>query len=556
MISQPKKNCQQKNESSLLLSPEENRLVFTLLGKGCRSLATAVVQVYLSDPPEHCQWLKHCCGIACLVKDNSRRSYFIRVYDMDNCQAGLNFADEKEAYLFQKVVNENIRSRVQNQSEMKQTENSCEVKSTQQTIMRGPPKNFNDLNKYPLKQKKKKKKNGSKQKLSKDEIGMPTNFRHVKYFGFDPNTGFHLGHNVDEQLKEFFSMAGVSEKQLQDNNTHTYICNFILEHGVIDAIQGNEEPKPLSNAPAPDVRKDSSGTLSPLPPPPLSSSSVPLPLPPPPLSSSSVPLPLPPPPLSSSGVPPPPHPPPLSSSGVPPPPHPPPLSSSGVPPPPSPPLSSFSVPPPPPPPPLSSSSVPPPLSSFSVPSPPPPPPLSSSSVPPPPPPPLSSFSVPPPPPPPPLSSSSVPLPPLPSPLSSSSVPLPSPPPLSSFSVPPLPPFSSSASPTPLPLLFSPNPSDEPKRGKRLQHIKMLSESEGSVSSSDPRGALLYQIRQGVKLRSVSEKPKSITPRSLPLEDLAGALARALQERSRVIQLTDGSDGHSDEDEENNDEWDC
>ncbi|XP_022238301.1 neural Wiskott-Aldrich syndrome protein-like isoform X2 [Limulus polyphemus] len=370
MISQPKENCQHKNEPSLLLSPDENRLLFTLLGKSCRSLATAVVQVFLSEPPQHCQWLKHCCGVACFVKDSTRRSYFIRVYDMDkkkgawqqelylefaykapqpyfhtfeadNCQAGLNFADQKEAHLFQKAVNDKIQSRLQNTIEKKQTEKSYEVKSTQLKITPMAPKNYNDLNMYPVKPKKKKKKNGSK-KISKAEIGMPTNFTHIKYFGFDPNTGFHLCHNVDGHLKEFFSMAGISEKQLQDNSTYTYICNFIAEHGVVDAVQANSQPKRFSNAPTPDVRRDPLGTSSlprapPLPPCPsysfLAPSSIPPPPPPPP-----------PPPLSN--IPPPPPLPPSSSdllstpSALPP--------SSGV----SslPPLPLSSVPPPPPPP--------------------------------------------------------------------------------------------------------------------------------------------------------------------------------------------------------------
>lgn len=39
-----------------------------------------MVQVYGSD--RACGWVKRCCGVACLVKDNPQRSYFIRVLDM------------------------------------------------------------------------------------------------------------------------------------------------------------------------------------------------------------------------------------------------------------------------------------------------------------------------------------------------------------------------------------------------------------------------------------------------------------------------------------------
>lgn len=45
-----------------------------------QSLSSAVVQVYGSD--RTCSWVKRCCGVACLIKDNPQRSYFIRVLDM------------------------------------------------------------------------------------------------------------------------------------------------------------------------------------------------------------------------------------------------------------------------------------------------------------------------------------------------------------------------------------------------------------------------------------------------------------------------------------------
>ncbi|KAI4879055.1 hypothetical protein NFI96_001607 [Prochilodus magdalenae] len=46
---------------------------------GWGALCSAVVQVYAGDRNS---WTKRCCGVACLVKDNSQRSYFIRVYDI------------------------------------------------------------------------------------------------------------------------------------------------------------------------------------------------------------------------------------------------------------------------------------------------------------------------------------------------------------------------------------------------------------------------------------------------------------------------------------------
>ena len=72
------------SKHSVLLSQEENQAVASLVGPRCVSLATTVAQVYRSEGPSHnYRWNKRTCGVICFVKDNLRRSYFIRVYDMD-----------------------------------------------------------------------------------------------------------------------------------------------------------------------------------------------------------------------------------------------------------------------------------------------------------------------------------------------------------------------------------------------------------------------------------------------------------------------------------------
>lgn len=45
-----------------------------------QTMSSAVVQVFMAD--RHSSWNKRCCGVACLVKDNPQRSYFIRVFDI------------------------------------------------------------------------------------------------------------------------------------------------------------------------------------------------------------------------------------------------------------------------------------------------------------------------------------------------------------------------------------------------------------------------------------------------------------------------------------------
>lgn len=45
-------------------------------------MSTAVIQLFTTEAPTHSTWVKRLSGIACFIKDSSKRSYFIRVYCM------------------------------------------------------------------------------------------------------------------------------------------------------------------------------------------------------------------------------------------------------------------------------------------------------------------------------------------------------------------------------------------------------------------------------------------------------------------------------------------
>ncbi|XP_028665240.1 actin nucleation-promoting factor WASL-like [Erpetoichthys calabaricus] len=76
----PSQTRRVNNIGSLLLTPQENECLYSYLGRKCITLSSAIVQVYAAE--RHSIWSKKCCGVACLVKDNPQRSYFIRVYDI------------------------------------------------------------------------------------------------------------------------------------------------------------------------------------------------------------------------------------------------------------------------------------------------------------------------------------------------------------------------------------------------------------------------------------------------------------------------------------------
>ena len=86
-----------------------------------------------------------------------------------------------------------------------------------------------------------------------------------------------------------------------------------------------------------------------------------------------------------------------------------------------------------------------------------------------------------------------------------------------------------------------------------QQLKPVTETERIRSpsfSGDPKSDLLEQIRAGKELKHV-EKSESPVVKELTPDGIAGALARALQDRSRVIH----SDSESDQDQREDDEWD-
>ncbi|XP_056604955.1 WASP like actin nucleation promoting factor b isoform X1 [Triplophysa dalaica] len=490
------------NVGSILLTPHENEALFHHMGKKCTSLCSAVVQVYVADRNS---WMKKCCGVASLVKDNLQKSYFIRVFDMkdgkilfdqefyinftinssksyfltfagDTCQIGLNFASEEEAKRFKAVANDLLGRRLRKTEKRREPSNgpsgpsgpsglvlpmaTVDIKNPEINTRYHSNSQMNNINLHSNFKKKDKGKN-KKKKISKAEIGTPSNFRHVGHVGWDPNTGFDLN-NLDPDLKKLFDMCGISEDQLKDKETSKVIYDFIEGKGGVEAVKD-------------ELRRQA---------------------PPPP-----------------KGGPPPP--PPIHSSGPPPPP---PSRGRGAPPPPPPSRAPNTAPPPPPP------------SRPGMGARPPPPSRGPGSAPPPPPPPQpASFSPPAPPPPPPMGG-------------------PPPPP------PGLPP--------PAPLLLPGVDSGEPPGGKSalldqiregaaLKRVEQNNKSESGVG----RNALLDQIRLGIQLKNVTDNTDSATSTSDPSGDIVGALMQVMEKRSRAIHSSDEDEDEDDlEDFEDEDEW--
>jgi Wiskott-Aldrich syndrome protein len=72
-----------QNSGSAALTFEENKLLFSILGNDCISLAAAVCQLYRAD---NGRWNKIVTGVVCLIKDYNRRAYVIRMFDLEALQ--------------------------------------------------------------------------------------------------------------------------------------------------------------------------------------------------------------------------------------------------------------------------------------------------------------------------------------------------------------------------------------------------------------------------------------------------------------------------------------
>ncbi|XP_061618811.1 actin nucleation-promoting factor WASL-like isoform X2 [Phyllopteryx taeniolatus] len=258
------------NVGSMLLTPQENDYLFNHLGRKCITLSSGVVQVFTAD--RNATWTKRCCGVACLIKDNPQRSYFIRVFDVkdskmlfeqelynnfnmnpsrpyfitfagDSSQVGLNFASEEEAKRFRGHLAELLGKRQRKTEKRREPPNgptlpmaTVDIENPEISTGHRFHSNSQVNNIIHSTFKREKKGKGKKKRLTKADIGTQSNFQHIGHVGWDPNTGFDLN-NLDPELKHLFDMCGISEAQLKDKETSKVIYDFIEKKGGVEAVK-------------------------------------------------------------------------------------------------------------------------------------------------------------------------------------------------------------------------------------------------------------------------------------------------------------------------------
>ncbi|XP_065184485.1 actin nucleation-promoting factor WAS-like isoform X2 [Sycon ciliatum] len=355
---------QQPNAVSNLISREENDIAHRILGIRRTTLAITVAQLYQGAGGS---WSPHPkVGVICFVKDNEKRSYYIRMVDVvnrqqvfeqelysqivykqtrsyfhqfpgDRCQIGLNFADEGEAGYFYDQVNKKISERATRKAKgrhqsvkgrsgppggppppvaaaapppaVPQSHSAPSASMAPSTTITSTASLSTTGKSKKDKNAKKGGKDKGKKRLTKLDISGPSNFQHLSHIGWDPVQGFD-SNNIAPEWQQLFDQVGVTQDQLKDKETAQFIYDYVEKSGGIQKWAEDHQPRgPPPAAPAPPGRAGPPG-----PPPPNRNNAPP---PPPASTSRGAPPPAPP---GSRGAPPPPN------RGGPPPPPPAPMS--------------------------------------------------------------------------------------------------------------------------------------------------------------------------------------------------------------------------------------
>ncbi|PJF17780.1 PAK-box/P21-Rho-binding domain-containing protein [Paramicrosporidium saccamoebae] len=138
----------------------------------------------------------------------------------DGRQIGLLFADEKEAADFAQVVYQ--KSEILQLSSRRSGDNSPSREGSIKSVTDKESGGF-----FGLFRSKKDKRRSSE--LTANDIGDPTEFRHLAHIGFNASTGAFDVQNIPAEWKAIFQKAGVTTEQLENKDTAGFIADFVKQ---------------------------------------------------------------------------------------------------------------------------------------------------------------------------------------------------------------------------------------------------------------------------------------------------------------------------------------
>ncbi|KAI6206745.1 hypothetical protein M3Y94_00947600 [Aphelenchoides besseyi] len=271
-----------ENSGSTLLTRQENQLLFETLGSKRISLAAAVVQLLRASGGA---WSHEHVGVVSLVKDYQRKEYALKLYDIynaqmlweqplykgfraksyshcrkllsfeaDKCVYGLNFSDDEEAVNLKRHLEKRYEEESKNQKSMPMPNHqnitpyrpSPPHQSAQHQKFQSPgitevgsvppvSVNASTTSMFSKKSSKdsKDQKNKKKTKIRKEDIGLPTNFTHKVHVGWDVENGFcqeiHGDAPLDENVKQILQQAG-SDPTRMSHEELVFARNFISDY--------------------------------------------------------------------------------------------------------------------------------------------------------------------------------------------------------------------------------------------------------------------------------------------------------------------------------------
>lgn len=262
-----------KSSPSHLLSVEENELVFSLLEKKRLSQCTVVAEIFTADPPHFSHWDRFGMGVLCFVKDNIKRSYFMRLYCLRRKQTiweheiydelafskprpyliiyegqqsiiCINFASDAEAEKFAMLLQKYVETRQKKITSRQSVKRAPSVFVNQSVVKEIPDVKIGKKDKIT-----------KKKGIKKADIGFPSGFVHLESGSRDngmtqllKGTSFQ---NDSSQLivKKLLDEAGVTPRMLNNRKTRDAVRSFIEENQVYEKIQINTFSRPAPQVP-------------------------------------------------------------------------------------------------------------------------------------------------------------------------------------------------------------------------------------------------------------------------------------------------------------------
>ena len=165
-------------------------------------------------------------------------------FEADSSMAGIYFADEREGAHFLSAVHFRL-SKIQNR-EIRRTVRPSRSPQPEGKFQSGGPhlmpiKEPAEPMAAPMEKKKAKKKakKADRPRITKADIGMPTNFMHVKGVK-SSQAGLEMvdnTSNVDEAVRELLSVSGLDASVLRDPQKKKEIYNFVEKNEVVPVVK-------------------------------------------------------------------------------------------------------------------------------------------------------------------------------------------------------------------------------------------------------------------------------------------------------------------------------